>query len=340
VSAPATGGRTVTLKLGAGPVMLTEYAAGGDAPVYVINADVAAARAYLGADSSVSPSNGVPLDPGTALPWSSADQLWAVADSAATAPITLTVTTAIADWTPSPAAIAAQVAARLLAQGIPNVLVETVIADNELVPIAGKKYAIGGYASLAISWDNNCGAFWRQNATNTATGVVVDSDTIAGMPDGFSPTQFRLEVVADQLEVIPTVNNAGHITIIGSNRPARRRADYRFATAAPDEWTTTGVAVGANLLNQSGGACIQGQAFASFRLPGGTAVRGYFYVQTPGSSHIQILMTTAEMVAASEAGMFGTKLVALPANYFVVFQATTGGALSSAIFVRFTDASP
>ena len=98
------GGRAVAVASSTNAVMLTEYA-----PVTVIN--IGTSRVWLAADSGVGPSNGVPLDAGTSIPWTANGQLWAVLDSGASGSVTLVLTNAASDWTPSPATIAEQVAA-------------------------------------------------------------------------------------------------------------------------------------------------------------------------------------------------------------------------------------
>lgn len=128
------------------PLLVTEYMPAGQRCLII---NLGTSLVYLGTSSSVGPNTGVPLEPGTGLPWvaSGNQQLYAVV-AAGGSPCTLTVTALAADWTPSPAALATAVALELLEQGIPNVFVGTYLSS--VTP--GAPVDVSGYASIVLSF--------------------------------------------------------------------------------------------------------------------------------------------------------------------------------------------
>lgn len=128
--------------------MVTEYMPTNGSAL-VIN--LGTSRVYLGTSSSVSPNNGVPLDPGTALHWegrTNQQQLWVILAPGGT-PSTVTVSTLAGDWTPSPGAIAAAAAAALLAQGVPSVLTGAPVAAAN---VGASAFDVSGYATVFVSF--------------------------------------------------------------------------------------------------------------------------------------------------------------------------------------------
>lgn len=106
MTGPLVDGRPFTV--GVDALLLTEYAAGPDAPLSVIN--ISDVRIWVGTTSSVGPQAGTPIDPNTSLAWTTPGQLWAVVDPAATDSAKVVLTSSTSAWTPSPASIGLQVA--------------------------------------------------------------------------------------------------------------------------------------------------------------------------------------------------------------------------------------
>lgn len=95
--------------------MLTEYMPDGPAVVINLGTD----RVRLGTGSQVSPTSGIPLEPGAFVTWSTPGQLWMVLDSAATSTSAAVMATSrLTSWEASPAAIGDQVAAYMVASGL------------------------------------------------------------------------------------------------------------------------------------------------------------------------------------------------------------------------------
>lgn len=93
----------ITIAPAAPAVFLSENAATPDSPLQLISSGaLGSGRVWVGADYSVGPTSGVPLDAGSAIMWTDR-QLWLVADPANTAPVTITPATAAGVWTPPPA---------------------------------------------------------------------------------------------------------------------------------------------------------------------------------------------------------------------------------------------
>ena len=107
----AGGGQPKTVTQQA--TLLTQYG-----PVTIIN--ISSDLIWVADSTSVGPGFGVPVEPGTSLKWESAGVVYAVLDTAATDTTAAVVLTNATDlWTPSPAAIGAEVALQLAQSGIP-----------------------------------------------------------------------------------------------------------------------------------------------------------------------------------------------------------------------------
>lgn len=327
---PAAGGRSITLVPGDRPVMITEYARGSDDPVLIINLDVSAGRIYLGADSTLSAANGVPVDPGTAAPWSQPGQLWAIADPAATSNITAVITSAIDDWTPSPAAIAAQVAAQLLAQGVPNVLTETIIDDGTAIAAGGfRVYDVTGYASLSLLIAG-LGGYGGLGVTFTFFDPF-NNEMLTGAVPFQVPA--RLAVVGPSLQLINEAGVRINPFVIGSNRPAAGATplDLRNVNQLTDQWSiTTPVAGVQDMTRFVAGPHVQGLVYAQCTIPN-NIVKGRFELKMLGGSNYGnpsniVVLDTGQMPLDSAGSQSGGLLMAVPAGvYLGQFNCSTPG---------------
>lgn len=219
------GARVVTLAPGSDPVMLTEFAPGSQ-PVTIVN--TGQARAWLGGGSSVGPNTGVPLDPGTALPWRSSGQVWAVIDASATAAITLYVSSAISSWTPSPVAVATATAAELLNTGVPTVLTgdvlygpHTPVASGQTVTLDVSKYGSLN-VTVAPGGAPDTQACCSYQFTDPTGAVVLDSNTLA-TASATQQVMYRIPVSGPQLQ-LQGVASSPLLTVYGSNRTVPQAA--------------------------------------------------------------------------------------------------------------------
>lgn len=335
----------LTVKPGAAAVLITDSAGGSDEPLYVISRDPAAGRVYLGPDPTVSPLNGgVPLEAGTSLSWTTPGQLWVVADPANTAGVALIVTDTIADWQPSPAAIAAQVAAQLLANGVPNVLTQAPIYNATLAAGTSKSFDISEYASVTIStWTSAADVSMSLQQFDQAGYRLWREDFNKSGGDG--PIAFAV------VGVTLTIKNNGTaglgLSINGSNRPSAR-LDVRNYANAGDDWTVTA--------NLTGGGTtttltrrltadfvtnpqLQGGAWASFTIIPATPL-GRFELVYDNGNGVAFLCDTAEMITASSGGILvKDKMIALPASPYVVrfrSNSATAGVTLGAHFIPAT----
>jgi hypothetical protein len=266
-------GKAFTLKPGGPAVELTEYAFPG---VLVINT-ATAGLVWLGAGSAVGPQDGIPLEPSTAAPWTRASPLFAVLDAAATAPVTLYMTASTSRWDPSPTAIGAAVAAQLLATGVPNVLVQDIIATNTVVP-AGTGVAITGlnkYASIIAlpGYDSRFAACIRLDwLVGGAGGQPVDTvfaSAVAEFPSG-GPISSAVQPLALPVRgdtLLCTKITAGAVLgmgigVIGSNRPepgnGRMLNDHQLARLMVTNQAAFVAGTPAPLINADGGRNITG----------------------------------------------------------------------------------
>jgi hypothetical protein len=350
VTVPLSGGRSFTLAPGAAPVLLTQYAPGADdGGLLIINLDVSAGRLYLGGDSSVSPNNGVPVDPGTAIPWTTAGQVWAVADPAAAANLTVVVTAAISTWTPSPAAIAAEVAAGLLASGVPNVLLEDQLGGGVVAAGGNLSFDVSKYASAQISiaalgppatllfqqLAPGGGIIWQDLIPVTANvvGLVGDVESL-------------VQLVGATLRIY-NLAGGGNVSIgvSASNRATPTRFDTRNLSANGDTWNlpTQAMVVGGNydlIQDRPAGAFgaapprVQGQCWAQVLL-GGQVVLGQLVI-TDGTSEVLWVCDTSEMhaIPSGNQRIIG-RMIAVPPGYSkVTFQCRGTGGASAAVTLK------
>lgn len=325
----AGGARNFVLTPGAAPTLLTEYAGGDQAPLSVIN--TSSVRVYLAADGAVAPSSGVPLDPMTSLPWSTAGQLWAIADPAGSGPAAVTITSAIDSWTPSPATIAAEVAAQLLATGIPPVYTATRLLGPAPVNNGDSvSIDVTNYSELIINADP-CQI--QVDQYDSAGGTLLDSEIVQTIGN-IQPV--RMQLLGTSVTITNKVGARATINVLGTNRPPGPRLDTRRMSAGGDRWDMSTQAVAAGntypLLQAGIGVQLQGLAWADFQLSGNT-ITGQFWAQYGGQN--TILCDSAEMYAANgtNARALG-RLIALPPNdYTIAFHC---GSTSGNVAAHFT----
>ena len=338
MSSPLTGGGQSFVLQPGQPVLLTEYAAGPDAPLLIIN--TSSAQVYLAQASGVSTASGVPVAGGTSLPWATAGQVWAMLDPAASGTATVVITGAATDWQPSPYVIAGAVAAQLLASGVPNVLREDEIWNGFLAGNAQTEIAISQYASLSVVCYSGAQLSLVQL---DPSGNVLDVETFDGLASP-ADVPVRLAAIGATLRVINLTGSAtAPFQIFGSNRPALARADTRRQALAGQLWSLPGntYTAGQNATMQIDpgvpNSRLQGQVFASFRVPSAFTKFHLQIVEADGPisgmGGAMVIATSGEFLASDTAGELAlTKMIAVPGvSYVVQFTtqvAVTAGAIN------------
>lgn len=340
----------VTLTPGRAATLITEYAGGDDDPIRIISPNPGAPRVYLGTDSGVSPLTGVPLDGGTSLPWTNPGQLWAVADPAAAAATSLTITTLVEDWQPSPAAIATQTAQQLLAGGVPNVLKQDTLFIGTVPAAPGTvTIDVSGYSTASILFTQPANPMVDISIAQQVTGSApyyVSSERYALSSNNRAPITF--EVVGGTLVITNNVAAPAQIRVVGSNRNVPTRMDVRSNVGRIDQWSLAQPAAGINvvagtqypMLQYDPTAQLQGLCFAAFRYGAGTTAAGHWVIQTPEGLQASLCDST-EMIVANLPGTgqkVASKLIALPAStYTVIFYCGTSGVANA--FCQFIQAA-
>jgi hypothetical protein len=219
VNPPIQAGGGLAVTVSQSPTLLTEYA-----PVTIINTSTTS-RIWLASNSSVSASNGVPLEAGTSYTWQTPGVLYAIVDSSAldsTVPVVLTG--AGGDWSPSPVAIGAAVATQLLASGVPQKLLITELGTflngTGLGQVGGD---LTGYASLFLFATFAGGGvnptLKYQFATDSGINIG-QQDTLACNDAGYIPG-IILPVTGKFLVCVASAGIAS-VRIVGYNRSLSR----------------------------------------------------------------------------------------------------------------------
>ncbi len=226
------------------PALLTEYA-----PVQVINTSTTDTM-WLASSSSVSPATGVPLQPSTALTWTTPGALYAVLDPAAPdSTATVIMTGAVDDWSPSPVAIGAAIATQLLASGVPVASRTDLLAGCIYGTLGGwtsPLLKVTSYQSLRIAaqlfgppndastppvpYTQSFFIVWQDGAGNTLAVDEIETLPVAafGGTGLNTPVQtYLLPVKGEWVQVYWQTNGldtstSSFIQVYGSTRPADR----------------------------------------------------------------------------------------------------------------------
>lgn len=275
-------------------------------------------RVWVSNQSGPVQLNGYPLEPFAATTKNGTGSLYLALDAAAISDVKILITDVVSGYD-NPIALAAAVAAELLLTGIPNVLVDTQIANA--IPIlhgGSTTFDISGYASIYVSCTGN-----RLNLQqyDVAASIVDEYDYSYTHP-------VRLAVVAGTLKVTNTISaGTSNVTIWGSNRQSQQRFDGRYQDTTGDLWQTIGgtfVAGGVALGHLNASTSLQGAVHATFHVTG-LVVQGYFYLSSSTLATILICDTT-EMFTGSNGDRYLTRQIAVPAgSYTIGFFCTTGG---------------
>jgi len=281
---------------------------------------------WLAGNPGVAENNGFPLQPLASMEKPATGPLYAVLESGSTeSAVVILVGDDLSGYS-DPVALASAVATALLATGVPNVLTESVVATNALLPNGGapQTFDVSGYASIVIVGRDN--ALPCTYEFQTDTGQTTDRDYFVPILAG-NQLPVRLAVSSGNL-VLKNVSGLAdmHVDIVGTNRPALTRFDGRSRANTVQSWSGGIVAAGNDAqlaindpLRQPHGLC-----FARFALSQATQT-GYFFAEdvTSLATGFIVLCDAAEMMTgAANAARYLSKLVSIPAGANMWFHCT------------------
>lgn len=318
MTVPDTGARAFTVTPGQPAKILTDNAGGEDNPATIISDNVGGCRVYLGSDGGVTDSTGVPLDPGTSIPWSVPGQLWAYADPLGTAAASLRLTSAIDQWQPSPVAVATQ----LLQNGVSVSARTATIFAGHPSP-AGQTFDVSAFQSLIVNYSTGGAQVLIRQLDSTGATIDAEVFYVNGTPITWRLIGTKIQVIGDA---------AANVTIQGSTRPAIARLDSREFAAGLNSYNVSGVVVGVNDFGAAGvfTAVPMGPASVRFAASAGVSA-GYFALVEIDGSIVMPVCETTELIVGPSAGK-GTivKTIYIPAQcgWRYVCTGAAGGTVS------------
>lgn len=203
VSPLAAGALAITLQPGI-PTLLTEYAAGPEAPLTIINLS-SSQLVYVAADSSLNTNNAVPIAPGTNVPWQAPGQVWGLVPAGGAA-TTVVITSAVGIVPAIPAAQpTADTWALTLAPGQPWNATYT-MTETDPGQAWGSTIA---YTNIAIT-----NAFYAGGVTFTVNLVVPSLNNYkvalaSGAPSSSNPLNTNTTVSVPKLPYIVQLSGNG-----------------------------------------------------------------------------------------------------------------------------------
>lgn len=202
----AEDARVATLTPGESAELVTEYMPGRGETV--INTGLT--TVYLGTSSGVTERNGLPLFPGTSVPWTLPGELWAIADPGGQSNGRVMVTSMVGGWN-NPAATAAAIAGLTL----------TVDGDVQLtgpIDVTGSTVNIGNTVDVSgssVGVSGTVGVSGIGGVVNVdASGSTVD---VSGSTVGVSgPVNTNTTIVGGAVGVVGTVPVSGTVGVSGT----------------------------------------------------------------------------------------------------------------------------
>lgn len=285
---------------------------------------------WIGTRADVKQGNGVPLRPYGSVRWTKDRLAFGIMDDGSTDTPTLYCSEDV-DQIVDPLGIAIATAEESLLRGVPNVLVDTTIANETIVAGQTKLYDISPYASVSFYSASN-----RMELLQYGNGPVTDSYRVS-----YGTKPVRLAVVAETLSVHNTGGTNSLVIIEGSNRVSDRRFDGRQLDTLGDMWSQASQALGAgtlyHLVKLQVGAFptfLVGASHATFHISD-PAVTGQFQLSLESNGALA-LCDSAEMFTGAGGEAWKTmKGISLPAAaYAVNFKCVAAGtaALDVSIF--------
>lgn len=182
----------------------------------VINTDSKNA-VWLSSSPSVQAGQGVPLQPLGSANWNQGGPIYGVVASGVTSPVTLNLSTESTN-VDNPVAVGSAVAAQLLSQGVPSVLV-----GGQVTPPPDGYWQVGAYASLSLNLLTSGNGtiliqFYPKNSSNP---VYAERYTVGQGINGF-------EIITNVYGDVMTITSVGatlsvtNLLVYGSNRAIPR----------------------------------------------------------------------------------------------------------------------
>lgn len=201
---------------------------------------------WVSSTPAAAPGVGLRIGALGSLSWAASGPVYAVTDTGVVNPVTLSLSS-LANNPVNPADVGSAVAAKLLAQGVPNVLQGDVIFNGTVPGVTAKIFTgLAKYASLSITVNSpNHGQIWDflQEAQGYTTSDISIPQAIN--PGGSFPLTISLPVQGDLLSIGWSYADPGvSITIYASNRPQPFQilsASTQPVTASLNQAFTTGL---------------------------------------------------------------------------------------------------
>lgn len=245
---------------------------------------------WLGSIVNTQQSTGIPLGPLGNTTWESDGTVFAVTGSSS---VNITISNDVSTLD-NPVAVAAASAALLLANGIPNVLIQDTLYIGNL-PVLNSNTGwllTAKYSSLIMSSDLSVSA-------NQFTYSFSNDGITASSTDWFTGLNFQqIPVRGKWFKVTSRANTVANITVLGTNRQLSTGHDQVFGNDnLPSQFSIASSAFGAGSISQfpianptryPTGACALSGSLSS-----GTAARGIInYVYTDESLNLQSIPLT------------------------------------------------
>jgi hypothetical protein len=334
VSAPIAG-TTRNVTIGVGPPTLIGAITGGS---LIVNTSPTWA-VWIRGGSAVSPGQGLRIGPLGSLLWqpnTDTPSVWICVDAGAGA-VTVTVSDQATDPT-SPL----DVAAALIAQGIPSKLLTTLVGTFTIPLTSGGPFPLPAdlspYSSVFVKstpGDNVVNPFtywWTQ--PGVAAPVIAPDYLVPSGPVGGNQVSAVLPVYGSTLTVTNGDSATHPLTVYGFNRQANSVPLLNGTSAIGARWENTGTfAAGYSNLPLVSGQLFQGLAWFNYTIAFPSTPTGLIWYlgtvpagQNPtGNNAFRFVMSSGQMLTASplenasKLTRFGW-LGALPAGPFEIYQ--------------------
>lgn len=184
----------------------------------IINNDASGKSVWLSSSYTVGPGNGVELTQFATATWTG-KQLWACVDAGVIVPIIVTVSDDVSQIN-NPIGEGLAIAIQILAHGVPNVLVETVLETDVAPPVT---IPVTAYSAITIAAHNNLNleADFSGVIQQFISGQICQQIFYQGMgsasPAESSSVGFTFPVLGDSVTV-ETLHGSQHIYATGTNR--------------------------------------------------------------------------------------------------------------------------
>lgn len=253
---------------------------------------------WVSSNPSVAAGQGTPVAPLGSVTWSASTAVYAVVDKGVTSPVVLTLSTDATN-VDNPVAVGTAVAAELLSQGVPSVLVGANISGI----VNAQPFGVSGYASVAGTIDVPAAGYILIQYMDPTLSVVLFQKyyTFAG---SYTQWPFSLPVYGPEM-IISYVGAGGgggplSVSLYGTNRilPAKSYSDWQINNSLNQAFTAgTLYSVGTQFSTDGGPASFNIRCTPAVQTAKG--VFGYQYYSNaggaPGSLKTMQLCDTTQM---------------------------------------------